>query len=76
MFFPATAGDEITLDPDAKNSTKSRRYRDYSTVIMCNPNAVVYQWMVTAANAYWLDFFLRREVNVLIWNYRGYGLSE
>ena len=43
---------------------------------MCNPNALVYQWMITSANAYWLDFFLRRDCNVLIWNYRGYGLSQ
>ena len=43
---------------------------------MCNPNALIYQWMVTSANAYWLDFFLRRDCNVLIWNYRGYGESE
>jgi pimeloyl-ACP methyl ester carboxylesterase len=42
---------------------------------MCNPNALIYQWMVTSANAYWLDFFLRRDCNVLIWNYRGYGKS-
>ena len=43
---------------------------------MSNPNAMVYQWMVTSSNAYWLDFFLRRECNVLICNYRGYGDSE
>lgn len=43
---------------------------------MCNPNALIYQWMITQANAYWLDFFLRRDCNVLIWNYRGYGETE
>ena len=43
---------------------------------MCNPNALVYQWMITATNAYWLDFFLRRDCNVFIWNYRGYGRSQ
>ena len=32
--------------------------------------------MITHANAYWLDFFLRRDCNVLIWNYRGYGETE
>jgi pimeloyl-ACP methyl ester carboxylesterase len=31
--------------------------------------------MVTAQNAYWLNFFLKREINVVIWNYRGYGES-
>jgi len=32
--------------------------------------------MITAANAYWLDFFLKRDCNVFVWNYRGYGESE
>lgn len=43
---------------------------------MSNPNAMIYQWMVTSSNAYWLDFFLRRDSNVIIWNYRGYGYSQ
>jgi len=29
--------------------------------------------MVAGANAYWLNFFLKRDINVVIWNYRGYG---
>lgn len=32
--------------------------------------------MVTSPNAYWLNFFLKRGVNVMCWNYRGYGKSE
>ena len=32
--------------------------------------------MITSPNAYWLHFFLRREINVVCWNYRGYGESE
>jgi pimeloyl-ACP methyl ester carboxylesterase len=43
---------------------------------MCNPNALIYQQMITSPNAYWLNFFLKREINVLCWNYRGYGESE
>ena len=31
--------------------------------------------MVTAPNAYWLNFFLKRDINVVCWNYRGYGDS-
>ena len=42
---------------------------------MCNPNALYYQQMVTSPNAYWLNFFLKRDINVLCWNYRGYGDS-
>ena len=32
--------------------------------------------MITSPNAYWLNFFLKRDINVLCWNYRGYGESE
>lgn len=31
--------------------------------------------MVIAPNAYWLNFFLKRDINVITWNYRGYGES-
>jgi pimeloyl-ACP methyl ester carboxylesterase len=31
--------------------------------------------MVIAPNAYWLNFFLKRDINVICWNYRGYGAS-
>ena len=43
---------------------------------MCNPNALYYQQMVTSPNAYWLNFFLKRDINVVCWNYRGYGDSS
>ena len=43
---------------------------------MCNTNASDYKWMIASSNAYWLDFFLRREINVMVWNYRGYGQSQ
>lgn len=81
MFFPATHGDKIVLDPDILDLKKpedfeDKKYLEKSTIIMSNPNALIYQWMVTSANAYWLDFFLRRDANVLIWNCRGYGESE
>lgn len=32
--------------------------------------------MVIAPNAYWLNFFLKRDINVVCWNYRGYGESS
>ena len=79
MFFPATHGDQIEVDPEIYDldqlKTSTLKYINKSTIIMCNPNALIYQWMVTSANAYWLDFFLRRDCNVFIWNYRGYGES-
>jgi len=32
--------------------------------------------MVIGPNAYWLNFFLKRDINVICWNYRGYGESK
>lgn len=55
---------------------KEPQYLSKPTIIMCNPNALVYQQMITSPNAYWLNFFLKRDINVLCWNYRGYGDSE
>ena len=52
------------------------QYLSKPTMIMCNPNALYYQQMVTSPNAYWLNFFLKRDINVLCWNYRGYGESS
>lgn len=71
------------LDKSAKNQEEkllennagSQEYLDKPTVIMCNPNAFSYQQMVIAPNAYWLNFFLKRDINVVCWNYRGYGQS-
>jgi len=32
--------------------------------------------MVSSPNTYWLTFFLRRDINVICWNYRSYGNSK
>lgn len=81
MFFPCTLGDNIRLFDEKNDSNELKeedlpKYLDKPTIIMCNPNALIYQWMISSANAYWLDFFLRRECNVLSWNNRGYGASQ
>ena len=71
MFFPATEDEVVEVEP-----ASPRQYQEKATIIMSNPNALIYQWYVLSVNAYWLDFFLRRECNVLVWNYRNYGASE
>ena len=42
-------------------------------MILCNPNALFYHHLVNSPNAFWLNFFLKKGVNVMAWNYRGYG---
>lgn len=72
MFFPCTIeeGLDISLDNPVG------QYLEKPTVIISNPNALIYQQMVTSPNSYWLSFFLKRGVNVMCWNYRGYGKSH
>jgi hypothetical protein len=59
MFFPATQGERVSLDPGmnaaAQNSqnisasmantmgSATTKYLNKSTIIMCNPNALIYQ---------------------------------
>lgn len=72
MFFPCVFDD----NPSIEVENPKGQYLDKPTIIMCNPNALVYQQMVTSPNSYWLSFFLKRGCNVLCWNYRNYGESS
>jgi hypothetical protein len=53
-----------------------RRYLDMDTFILCNPNAMSYQQMINYPHAYYLKYFLNKQMNVLVWNYRGYGRTK
>lgn len=85
MFFPCTQNEKVSVaSRDSSIQSNSdhnlldeldREYLSKPTILMCNPNALYYQQMVTAPNAYWLNFFLKRDINVVCWNYRGYGES-
>ena len=53
-----------------KDITKSA----FPTMIFCNPNAgfaEIFQYQSD-----WLDFYVNMGINVFVWNYRGFGLSE
>lgn len=72
MFFPSVIDDS----PKINTENPYGGYLDRPTFIMCNPNALLYQQMVSLPNTYWLTFFLRRDINVFCWNYRSYGGSK
>lgn len=71
MFFTATCEPLQT-----KGKEQLAKYKSAPTFILCNPNAMFYQYMVNQPHAYYLRFFLNKDINVLVWNYRGYGLSS
>lgn len=75
MFFPAS--NEKVMSLEAIKAAKNKpQYVNMPTIIMCNPNAFFYQHMVSQPNAFWLNFFLKKGINVLGWNYRGYGHTK
>ena len=44
------------------------------TMIMCGPNAMYAEQ--TQYNSDMVDFYIENGINVLVYNYRGYGLSQ
>lgn len=73
MFFPSTSEKVLTAEELEKDGEAPTNYLNFPTIIICNPNALFYHHMVNAPNAFWLNFFLKRGINVLAWNYRSYG---
>ena len=69
MFFTST-GEKV----DDENADAA--YKTQPTFILCNPNAMFYQHMINYPHAYYLRYFLQKNINVMIWNYRGYGRSK
>jgi len=76
MFFPSTSEKILSakeLEENRKNGIKDPEYLSKPTFICCNPNALFYHHMVNAPNSFWLNFYIKKGINVLGWNYRGYG---
>jgi len=71
MFFPATSE---KIDKD--NLKADREFKKLPTFILCNPNAMFYQHMINYPHAFYLRFFLTKNINVICWNYRGYARSK
>lgn len=80
MFFPSTSEKVLSQEEldDYRNANEGRdpEYLSKPTIICCNPNALFYHHMVNSPNNYWLSFFLKKGINVLGWNYRGYGRTK
>lgn len=43
-------------------------------MVVCCPNAGYYEFLFFESD--WVNFYLRKGLNVFIWNYRGYGRSR
>jgi alpha/beta superfamily hydrolase len=44
------------------------------TVLFCNPNAGFYEFAFYQSE--WFEFYYRRGINLMYWNYRGFGRSQ
>jgi alpha-beta hydrolase superfamily lysophospholipase len=47
---------------------------NYPSMIFCNPNAGFAEFFQYQSD--WLDYYHQMGINVFVWNYRGFGLSE
>jgi hypothetical protein len=76
MFFTATE-EQAELWPlqDGEKSWELN-YLKHDTIILCNPNAMSYQQMINHPHAYYLKYFLNKQINCLVWNYRNYGRTK
>lgn len=43
-------------------------------MIFCNPNAGFAEYFQYQSD--WLDYYIHMGINVFVWNYRGFSLSE
>ena len=74
MFF--TANEQPLLLDQSKHTRENSAYLMYDTFILCNPNAMSYQHMINYPHAFYLKYFLGKQINCLVWNYRGYGRTK
>ena len=44
------------------------------TVLFCNPNAGFYEFAFYQSE--WFEFYFKRGINLMFWNYRGFGRSQ
>lgn len=69
MFFPA-------VDSNDPLSDENNQFKNLPTIIICNPNGLFYQDFVSGKNLPEIKLFLNLKINVMTWNYRGYGLTK
>lgn len=58
----------------AKGIKVTDKMRDLPTLIYCNPNAGYYESLFYECD--WIEFYISKGINIVLWNYRGYGCSE
>lgn len=44
------------------------------TMLYCNPNACFFEFTVYQNE--WLDYYVNNGINVILWNYWGYGKTK
>jgi len=66
--------DAMYLKPDIAGE-ESPTNETGPTVVFCNPNAGIYEYALEMQD-HWIEFYRSNGINILLWNYRGYGKSQ
>ncbi len=67
-------GDIPDEDDDEGSKIRQKSKQNHPTMIFCNPNAGFAEFFQYQSD--WLDYYVNMGINVFVWNYRGFGLSE
>ncbi|EGR34522.1 hypothetical protein IMG5_008710 [Ichthyophthirius multifiliis] len=70
---PLQFSPDQTLDGNEKPLIQETSSKD-KVIIYCNPNGGYYENLFYDSD--WLEFYLKKGINLLVWNYRGYGNSQ
>ncbi|EAR92059.2 alpha/beta hydrolase family protein (macronuclear) [Tetrahymena thermophila SB210] len=62
-------GDASNLQTEVTNKIK-----ELPTLIYCNPNAGYYESLFYESD--WIEYYISKGINLVVYNYRGYGCSE
>jgi pimeloyl-ACP methyl ester carboxylesterase len=70
-----TSADKTLLDAMFIKAENEEDEELVPTVVFCNSNVGYYEYTAEMQDQ-WIKFYLNNGINVLLWNYRGYGRSK
>ncbi|EGR32957.1 hypothetical protein IMG5_065700 [Ichthyophthirius multifiliis] len=59
---------------DKQDIENSQNNQCNPTILYCNPNAGYYETLYF--DSQWIEFYTQKGMNLMLWNYRGYGFSQ
>jgi fermentation-respiration switch protein FrsA (DUF1100 family) len=65
--------DDLALEGDRSNNSSSNKKWADKVILICQPNAALYE--LSCYDSEKINFYLKKGLTIVFWNYRGYGRS-